>query len=106
MEAGAALALPLSPVRRAYIDGPPGFGVDPYAVLAAAGKNKRMRAITIDDRELKVAIGRRSVDLFPLHDKSVSCLQWQDLDLDQRVWARVPVTAGQPAAEKVLVASS
>jgi hypothetical protein len=47
-----------------------GFCVDPTAQNAPAWKHERMRPLAVDDRQLKVTIKRRRLNVLP-HDSAI-----------------------------------
>lgn len=62
-------SFPLAPVRGSDVDLLPSFCVNPLGVDPATGESERVRAIFVNNRQFKVAIGRRRGDILPLHDR-------------------------------------
>jgi hypothetical protein len=58
---------PLAPVRRTHVNGLFGPRFNPAAEDPAAGENKRMRAVSIDNSQLKIAVKGRGGYRFPFH---------------------------------------
>jgi len=61
-----------------------GFCIDPSAAVAAAREGKRVRTVRVDNRQLKVTIGRRGCNILPLHEAICYCQSAGYFDLDQR----------------------
>jgi hypothetical protein len=62
---------PISPVRGTYVvDSFVSFGVEPAVIpQTATGKSDDLHPCAVDNRELQVAVERRGIYLFPLHDR-------------------------------------
>ena len=57
--------LPLAPMSRPHVQPFLGFHFHPAVEYAAAREYERVRAVIIDDGQLKVAVERRSGNLLP-----------------------------------------
>jgi hypothetical protein len=66
-------------MRRADVDPRLGFCINPAAEDAAARKDEGMRAIVIDDGQLKVAVERCSRYRVPIHGGNLHLLTLQAL---------------------------
>lgn len=56
-------------MRWPHVDAFLGLGIDPTTKDASGWKRERVRAVIIDDGQLKIAVERRGGDWFPLHKK-------------------------------------
>lgn len=68
---------------RPHVDPLLGFGIDPPGENPAARKHERVRALAVEDGELKVAVEGRAGDRLP-HARLVETSRPGRLDLDQR----------------------